>query len=368
VSLFSLCAARRDTVGPVGQSSRIAAFDWLRGIAVVVMIQTHALSLLRPELRAGPFWARLQWIDGLVAPAFIFSAGFSLALVQVRGASVGARWPRARKTLRRLAEVLLVATLVNWMWFPLLREPRWIFRIDILHCIGLSLLIALPILVALAPRPRLLSWTALGLAAVAFGVSPLAEQVRVPLAALANNGTGSLFPLLPWAGYVYLGASAGAAAAGGGVPALVRWIAWLLLLGVALWLLSPQLAAAYPPHQFWVTNPADHARRWTLVCALVLLLMAAERIQGLWRASAPVRLIELFGTSSLAAYFFHQVLLHKHIGGFCFHAVWGERCSWPQYWTVTALLIACTFVLTLGTDRLYQRAWAGYGALVVQKA
>ena len=54
------------------QNSRIQAFDWLRGIAVLVMIQTHALSLLRPELRSGPLWMRLQWIDGLVAPAFIF--------------------------------------------------------------------------------------------------------------------------------------------------------------------------------------------------------------------------------------------------------------------------------------------------------
>ena len=33
-----------------------------------------------------------------------------------------------RRTLRRLAEVLLVGVLVNWMWFPIFREPRWIVR------------------------------------------------------------------------------------------------------------------------------------------------------------------------------------------------------------------------------------------------
>ena len=345
----------------MSQPSRILAFDWLRGIAVVVMIQTHALSLLRPELRTGTLWTRLQWIDGLVAPAFIFSAGFSLALVQVRGAAVGARWPRLRKTLRRLGEVLLVATLVNWMWFPLLREPRWIFRVDILHCIGLSLLIALPILAALAPRPLVLRWVALGLAALAFGISPLAEHVHGPLAALANGSTGSVFPLLPWAGYVYLGASAGATAAAGDVRALARWVAGLLALGVALWLLTPQLTAAYPPHEFWVTNPANHARRWTQVCALVLVLMAAERSQGRWRASALVKFIEVFGTSSLAGYFFHQMLLYKHIAGFSFDAVWGKRCDWAQYALLTTLLIACTFVLTWAMDRVYRRAWSGFG-------
>jgi uncharacterized membrane protein len=344
------------------------AFDWLRGIAVIVMIQTHALTLLRPELRAGALWERLQWIDGLVAPAFIFSAGFSLALVQVRGATQGARWPRVRKTLRRLGEVLLVATLVNWMWFPLLREPRWIFRVDILHCIGLSLLIALPILAALAPRPLVLRWVALGLAAVAFGLSPFAEHVRGPLASLANGSTGSVFPLLPWAGYVYLGASAGATAASGDTGALARWTAGLLAAGIALWLLTPQLSAAYPPHEFWVTNPANHARRWTQVCALVLLFMAVERSQGRWRVSAPVRFVEVFGTSSLAGYFFHQMLLYKQIGGFSFDVLWGKRCDWTQYTLLTILLIACTFVLTWATDRVYRRAWASYGSVVAQKA
>ncbi|HYR18196.1 MAG TPA: heparan-alpha-glucosaminide N-acetyltransferase domain-containing protein [Myxococcales bacterium] len=353
----------------MAQNSRIQAFDWLRGIAVLVMIQTHALSLLRPELRNGPLWMRLQWIDGLVAPAFIFSAGFSLALVQVRGASGGARWPRLRKTLRRLGEVLLVATLVNWMWFPLLSQPRWIFRIDILHCIGLSLLLALPILAALAHRPLVLRWVALGLAAVAFGASPLAERVHGPLAALANGSTGSVFPLLPWAGYVYLGASAGATAAAGDAKALARWVAGLLAAGVVLWLLTPQMTAIYPLHEFWVTNPANHARRWTQVCAVVLVLMAAERSQGRWRASAPVRFVEVFGTSSLAGYFFHQMLLYKQIGGFSFDAVWGKRCDWTQYALLTAVLIACTFVLTWVTDRVYRRAWAGFGApTAVQKA
>jgi uncharacterized membrane protein len=350
----------------VAQGSRILAFDWLRGIAVVVMIQTHALTLLRPDLRTGALWQRLQWIDGLVAPAFIFSAGFSLALVQVRGAAQGPRWPRVRRTLRRLGEVLLVATLVNWMWFPLLREPRWIFRIDILHCIGLSLLIALPILAALAPRPLVLRWVALALAALAFGLSPFAEHVRGPLASLANGSTGSVFPLLPWAGYVYLGASAGATAAAGDAGALARWTAGLLVTGIVLWILTPQLSAAYPPHNFWVTNPANHATRWTQVCGLVLLLMAAERLEGRWRVSAPVRFVEVFGTSSLAGYFFHQMLLYKQIGGFSFDAVWGKHCDWIQYALLTALLIACTFVLTWAMDRVYRRAWAG--ALVAQKA
>src|SRR5213594_1389019 len=144
---------------------RIRAFDWLRGLAVLLMIQTHALALLRPELRSGTLFDSLLWVDGLVAPSFILAAGFSMALTQVRAASAPgaaeARRRRMLRTLRRLGEVLLVGILVNWMWFPIFREPRWIVRMDILPCIGVALLIALPILFALASRPRALRWTAL---------------------------------------------------------------------------------------------------------------------------------------------------------------------------------------------------------------
>ena len=315
-----------------------------------------AVGLLRPGLRSGPLWTRLQWVDGLVAPAFIFSAGFSLALVQVRGAAAGTRAMRVRKTLRRLGEVLLVATLVNWMWFPIFREPRWIFRIDILQCIGFSLLLALPIFAVLSPRPRLLSWVALALAALVFGISPFAEHVRGPLAGFVNGSNESVFPLLPWAGYVYLGASAGAVAAGD--PRKLRlWIGGLLVLGAALWVATPQLAAAYPPHQFWVTNPANHATRWTQVCALLLVLLALERVPAGVRAISRIRLVELFGISSLAGYFFHQMLLFFRIAGFSFEARWGSSCGWPKYWLVLALLVAATASLTWAMDRIYSLVW-----------
>ena len=333
-------------------AARIRAFDWLRGIAVLVMIQTHSLVLLWPGLRQGRFFEWLQRIDGLVAPAFIFSAGFSLALVQVRGAASGARAARVRKTLRRLGEVLAVATLVNWMWFPLLREPHYILRFDILHCIGLGLLIALPIFALLSPWPRVLRWVAFALGAAVFGLAPLAEHVRGPLAALCNDSSGTVFPLVPWAGYVYLGASAGATAALGDARELARWVAALMLLGLLLWLQTDALAHAYPPHEFWKTNPANHAQRWTQVCGIVLLLLAAEQ---LWPArNAVVKLVEVFGTSSLAAYFWHLNLLYFRYAGFSFEAAWGQRSSWARYWLLLALLIAGTCALTWLTDLAYQ--------------
>ena len=345
---------------------RVRAFDWLRGIAVLVMIQTHALSLVLPSLRAGSFFATLQWIDGLVAPSFIFAAGFAMALTQVRAAAApdahAARFRRLRRTLRRIFEVLLVATLMNFMWFPIFREPRWILRIDILQCIGVSLLLALPLLSLLASRPRLLSWASLALAAVVFALSPLGEQVPVPLGHFLNTASGSTFALLPWSGYVYLGAAVGAATAKDGVGGAVRWLTGLLALGLLLWWLTPQLAALYPPHEFWVTNPANCARRWTHVCGLALLLLGVERLVGERARSLPVRFIEVFGTSSLAAYFLHESLLFYRVFGLSFHRFWADALDWQHYAAALALLIALTFILTWAVDQLYRRVDGLLGA------
>jgi uncharacterized membrane protein len=332
------------------------------------MIQCHALSLLRPELRqGGPLFNALVWLDGLVAPSFIFSAGFSLALVQVRTAATGPRLWRVLKTLRRLGEVIGVGLLGVWMFFPVRAEPKWLLRVDILQCIGYSLLVALPLTAAFARRPRVLQWVALALAAAAFGIAPFAESASGLLGNLINSHTEvkSMFPLLPWAGYVYLGASAGAIAATGNVGRLVRWIVAIGLTGLVVWKLGPWLLHVYPPHEYWVTNPANHAERWLVVCCLVLVLLALElRVPGTWRESAPVRFVQVFGMSSLAAYFLHEMLLYYRIFGFSFYAVWGDRCGWVKYAGLASLLIASAFVLTWTTDKVYRRMGVLYDQAV----
>ncbi len=337
-------------------ASRVQAFDWLRGLAVLFMIQCHAMVLLLPALKDDPLFRTLVRLDGLVAPAFTFSAGFSLALVQVRGSASGTQTQRLRKTLRRIAEVLAVATLVNWMWFPIFREPKWLIRLDILHCIGLSLLLALPVLMLLASRPRVLRWVSLGLAALTFAVAPLLEHAP-PFDWLLNTNGGSVFGLLPWAGYVYLGASAGATAGLGDFWALVRWLVMIGLAGAAIWIASAWFKQLYPPHNFWVTNPANCAQRWTVIMGVLLLLLWFEQKGRALTRSAPVRFVTAFGSSSMAAYFFHEALLYYQVLGlgFSFNAWWGKSCDWPKYWALTALLIGCTWGLVLLTDKVYRR-------------
>jgi len=364
---------------------RIQSFDWLRGVAVLFMIQCHTIMfLLDPALKASWPYQTLLKLDGLVAPSFIFSAGFSLALVQVRSASApGPRWPRVRKTLRRLFEVLAVATLVNWCWFPVFREPKYLLRIDILHCIGLSLLVALPVMTLLAPRPRALRWVTLGLAAAVFAATPWLRDVRGWPALFVNQqrvldaNTAAQFPLFPWAGYVYLGASAGATAALGDLRGLVRWIVMLLVLGLTFW---QGLALDHPQRVFWVMT-------------FVLAFLALEYRLAKVTDTAPFRVVTALGTSSLAAYFLHEVMLFygmwwafagaillawrlparwalavlalapvvawqaigRGVRGVAMADFFRDRAGWAEYGGLLLLMLGATYGLVLVVDRLYKR-------------
>ena len=314
------------------------------------MIQTHALVLLLPSIHGQEFFKQLVSIDGLVAPSFIFSAGFALALVQVRAGLAGRRSEQARKTFKRIVEVLLVASLINFIWFPMYREPKWLLRIDILHCIGLSLLLLLPVLVALSPRPNVLRWTTLVLALAIFAVAPYGEQLTGVWQLFFNtrpgvldDTTGAQFPLLPWAGYVFLGASFGTTiAAMKEEKELWWWLALLMGIGALLFLNEEAIRNLYPAHQFYVTNPANAARRWTYVLGLVAVLRLIERRWPKTTPSTAAKWLGGFGAASLSAYFFHEMLLyHRWVGVFA--RFFREKADWPLFWVLVAALIAATW-------------------------
>ena len=84
---------------------------------------------------------------------------------------------------------------------------------------------------------------------------------------------------------------------------------------------------------------------------------AFEQKAGKWAKSPPIFFVTAFGSSSMAAYFFHEMLLYYRLPfvGFSFNAWWGKSCEWPKYWALVTLLIAITFCLVLVTDKVYRR-------------
>jgi len=131
---------------PRSASSRLAYIDWMRGLACLLMFQTHCYdSWLGGEARKSTFFMWSQLGGTLPAPLFLFLAGISFALVtdKLRNKNLPPE-QIARTTVRRGAEIFALGLLfrlqeyaIAWGWAP------WsdLFRVDILNTIGLSMML-----------------------------------------------------------------------------------------------------------------------------------------------------------------------------------------------------------------------------------
>ncbi len=125
---------------------RLAYIDWMRGLACVLMFQTHCYdSWLSFEARKSAVFAWSQLGGTLPAPLFLFISGISLALVTERLREKGAsRGAIAKTTIRRGAEIFALGLLFRVQEYAL--GHRWVpwtdlLRVDILNMLGLSMML-----------------------------------------------------------------------------------------------------------------------------------------------------------------------------------------------------------------------------------
>ena len=100
------------------KASRLAYIDWMRGLACVLMFQTHCYdSWLSPAARRSSFFTWSQVLGTLPAPLFLFLSGLSVSLVIGKLESAGAAPNKVAATVMRrvppddvLAHVAPIAT------------------------------------------------------------------------------------------------------------------------------------------------------------------------------------------------------------------------------------------------------------------
>src|ERR1700752_1721135 len=126
--------------------SRLAYIDWMRGLACVLMFQTHCYdSWLGGPACQSHFFMYSQLGGTFPAPLFLLLAGISFALVTdklLRNHLPPAQI--ARTTIRRGAEIFAFGLLLRlqeyviaWGWAP----KSDLLRGDILNTIGLSMML-----------------------------------------------------------------------------------------------------------------------------------------------------------------------------------------------------------------------------------
>jgi uncharacterized membrane protein len=329
----------------IQNSSRLAYIDWMRGLACVLMFQTHCYdSWLSPAARQSKFFMYSQLGGTFPAPLFLFLAGLSFALVTEK------LWKKhllpaqiARTTIRRGAEIFafgllfrLQEYLIAWGWAPL----SDLLRVDVLNTIGLSMML-MGVVCWLVLAVWSVAQTRLALILASAGTAVLISLLTPPLwtswrpdwlpwplesyiNGVHNLGAPQvwLFPIFPWTAFAFAGLAVG----------LILQSDWareheapiflfggavgLAFVAVSRWL-DAQPRQLYAVYDYWHTSPDFLLIR----VGMLLVILTASYAWCRWGAGqwgfSP--LIQL-GQASLLVYWVHlefvygrASILPKHI-------------------------------------------------------
>ena len=275
---------------------RLAYIDWMRGLACVLMFQTHCYdSWLSAEAKQSALygWSRLG--GTLPAPLFIFLAGVSVALVTDKLRSKGVeRGAIAKQVMLRGAEVFGLGILFRLQEYILgIPFVPWtdLARVDVLNILGISMILLGVVCWAVgsgtvgALRARSLT-TGVLVAAVVAMLTPLMWTTWRPRFlpwAMESYVNGVhifgvpqpwLFPMFPWVAFAFVGLAAGFWLLTDFSRRFEGWGAALLgAAGVAAcWisvLLDESRVNLYPVYDYWHTSPSFFLMR----CGILLMIL-----------------------------------------------------------------------------------------------
>ena len=199
---------------------RYTSIDLLRGLAIIVMIEVHVFNaFLIPELRQTGWFSVLNFINGLVAPSFLFVSGFAFQV------SSGSKLDEMKKLgkafwkkIGRIFQIIIIGYGLHLPFFSLSKiisesTPQLLenfFAVDVLQCIGVGLLF-LFISRLIIKSDNVYNYFLIASLIVVTSISPILWKIELTIyvhIAIANyfNGLhGSLFPLFPWLNFLLAG-------------------------------------------------------------------------------------------------------------------------------------------------------------------
>ncbi|MBI9072502.1 MAG: DUF1624 domain-containing protein [Melioribacteraceae bacterium] len=203
------------------KQERIVFLDILRLLAVFLMIEGHSFDVFLSEKfrQSGTMFFDLwNLVRGITAPIFFFTTGTVFNYLLIKSENEKSN-PRVKKGIKRGLLLVLIGYLLRYpthtiVYFGDVTAKQWqiFFTVDALHVIGIGLLLIVLIYLAEKKIKFDLSFSYLVRAIIIFAISPFINAFNwssiLPdyLAGYFYYGTGSIFPLFPWLGYIFAGA------------------------------------------------------------------------------------------------------------------------------------------------------------------
>ncbi len=180
------------------------------------MLQGHFIDGLldtifrNPE---NPIYTIWLYFRGITAPVFFTVSGFIFTYLLVRVPQTGWNNPRVKKGIRRGLQLLIIGYLLRLNIFGLFEGKIYegFYLVDVLHCIGLSILAIIGVYVLTEKWKKFaFPLVLIAITLVLFLFEPLYKQWSFAFlpSGLANYFTkvnGSVFTIIPWLGYTAFG-------------------------------------------------------------------------------------------------------------------------------------------------------------------
>src|ERR1700683_886241 len=331
-------SAQATTAVAVPAASRFAWIDWMRGLACVLMFQTHCYDAwLGGDARNTGFLTTSQLLGTLPAPLFLFLAGVSFALVTDKLIRKNLSPSEITHTMvRRGAEIFAFGLLfrlqeyvIAWGWAP------WpdLLRVDILNIIGLSMMLTglvcwlvLSSSRGASTRLRLVTASAGTAALISLLTPPLWTTWRPdwlpwPLESYINGvhnlGTPQawIFPIFPWTAFAFAGLATGFilqsewARTRETVIFLLAGVTGLVFVAAARWL-DARPHQLYAVYDYWHTSPNFFLIRLGMLLAILTASYAWCRWgAGRWGLSSLIPL----RPGSLLVYWVHLEFVYGRL-------------------------------------------------------
>lgn len=344
---------------------RVVFIDALRLLALMQMVNGHTLdAVMVDSIRTSEWFPTYDYLRGLVSVSFMFAAGLAYHLTTfVRFDPVRAAAGRRKRVTRAF---FLIAIGYAMRLGPNLLSSdaalrdvavAYLCRIDVLHCIGFSILVleTITACVRTADQARIAAASAatiLLVLAPVTGAIPIDAGNRVWLGWLSHEGA-SYFPVAPWAAYPLLGAALGGVVApdeGGAKKAPRR----LLFAAVGAYLLAIVLRVQLP-HLGEGIHPAS-SPAFFLEKLAALLVLCAPLAFLVRNVPALPRPLEVLTGETLVVYVFHLLALFAPFVGPA--RMFRHALELPQACFVASVMIVVSFGVGLAAPEIRRRVSA----------
>ena len=337
--------------------------DFLRGIAVLLMIDAHLFdSWTRVPDRESPAFGGAMLLGGMGTTLFLVLAGVAVAL------SAGSKFRRtqdagaaSRAVMRRGLEVFALAFVFRFQAWLLGWSHRAtdLLKVDILNIMGPAIVFAALLWRAGRCVTQRFCLLAAAAAVVAF-ITPVLRTLLpptllpdalqayfVPVAGLSN------FVFFPWTALVFAGAAIGVLVDSALTPADESRLNMALAAGGAVVVIAAAAGSYLPPlsssSEFWTTSPSYLFMRAGIAAIAVAACYAWMRISG--HGWSPVAQL---GRTSLFIYWIHVEMVYGLIS-LPLHRRLSLPAAFAAYVVFCAFMLACSLLKDAAVARYRAR-------------